>query len=801
MAEETKSPFSARPSAVDAPVPGKEEQQEQEDSLAAFRGSAENFDVQVENPNLITAEDTQSDSLGEFRDTQGEFQPPQFEQEQTFEDANFSREGVTRQLQDAGLRAKMSFAGSNREKINFLKKRYGSDNVLTSKGDIFYRKDAKGKMKRLDPETWELLGDTVDFAREAFEEAVMLPFEAGGVAIGSAAGTTTLPIVGTVGGAVGGAHAARVAASPVAVGLADQFALALGVERDPERAFAQEGALAAGMELILPVIGNKIARFMPGSRPWREAQEAGVEQSKIWRQQDIDYRESLEELKKSGLLADIPGRDTPVIVSQIIPHNLEAQKLTKNLMQDQRYVDMLDAQNEATNGVVQTVFERVAKMNNVGPIAPDKLPLVFKNAVKAVDEAEGKIVGEYIERATKNARGEKQPISQETKQMLTDIAETLGFDMQTGAAPDAKRINELLGTAGITDKGQFQSFVNTIAEIQKSMDGRGNISIPDLHKLVNRAGALTQTANRIGGTASKSWGALTGNLRKDRRFAIGRNLLDETDDQAANNFLKSMDEVKSIKASIENASTVLNDELSADNFVKGIMSKGKGGLSALRGVKSLLADKPEVWAGIKSQWVENLFGNAFESKTKTFSASKIRNQLKDLGHEMRKEIFEGSGIDEKLMNKFVTHIERLNNTKIPANAPSDKKRTLVEASIQLLSEFRSARVNGVLAIFGIGKGNDTVFKEIASKGGIDAFLDVVPKKDRGWIKKSYDAALDEARRLRLIERIPDEVETGASIFQRAARTRNVLEGGARREEIREPLSPEGSPEEFEGMPQ
>lgn len=136
--------------------------------------------------------------------------------------------------------------------LSVWKKKYGDENVKVKDKAIWFRRQKGEKFRKVDPETFELVGDTLlDGSGPIIEGAVSVALEAAGImplaaatwASGGSAAPVTIPAAA---GVMAGAGAAGVAAR-------DQVAKWMGVEEATN--LRNEMALSAGLNVAVPALG------------------------------------------------------------------------------------------------------------------------------------------------------------------------------------------------------------------------------------------------------------------------------------------------------------------------------------------------------------------------------------------------------------------------------------------------------------------------------------------------------------------------------------------------------------------
>lgn len=736
IANDQTSPFGVKPSALGQPVPGAEQGQELANEIASGVGQS----IQIGEEALAEDQAQGMDEFAQFADQQepqdefAEFADPvapvgQEQAQGDFQTEPFADTAPQRMLdnlRDLGTRFKASFAVTDTEKRGLLDKTFGKDNVRFRSGEFYIRNKRTDKFRKLDKEGFDLVGDVLDFAREGVEEAVAVPFELGGAVAGS-----TVPVAGTVAGAAAG----RLASAPAQIAVADALGEWLGIDRDPNRKFATEAGIAAAMNTFIPVAGSKMGKILANRRALKAAGKDA--DHTIMRESSKQLEESVNELKKSGLVQNIPGTDTPMLLWQLHPHDPKAQILKKNLADNPEVLNMVTKQGEAFAESVTELAQRAAgpKAKRAGRIG---LAQKVVDIADNIRKKEGEAIGNF-RNMVKGTAG-KQPLpADETAKSLKGIFDNLGVTSKEGNLVFPKD-EQLAGVLGTDSPLIIKGFKQDLIRINNKLATGGGLNIDDLMGLSKLIGSKNKGAGRIGGQYKFMVGNLSSALRKDSRAGM-KMILDPED---AKLFDQSMDKFANILDTQKSLARSLNDELSAHSFVKNVLNKNNDGLSSIKAARALLQEEsPEVWNGIKGELIDQLFIKHTSDKATGLNSKAFLKDLKGYGPEFLDEFFAGSGAKYKDLEKMLEFGKRLEQTDLKV-AGVDRSNEYKKNISMVFIQSAYLKANALLNIITFGNRNKVPL-EVMSRDGIDTFLGRVPKKHRSRVAKKMSEVLALAR--------------------------------------------------------
>lgn len=750
------SAYSARPSALSKPVPGDDFEQSMKGLISEpvpAMPAAQSAGPQAAAAPAPAHDDfaaAMSDLTGAGAQPDNSQAPDQL--------TNVARDNGGPSWEGLKNKVITGLAANDEEKANYLRSKYGDGNVRVDKGAISFRHGTDDKWKKLDNDSFHAIGNFVlDQARNLLTEGVMLPAEVAGGGAGFVAGLETGP--GAFATAAMGARAARVAAVPAANAVADKVAAAAGIPQDPNRSKLTENAVGMGAEALLPVIGGKVAKYIPGTEAYAAAKKAGQKEVVALSAQSREVAEAAQRLASEGHLIPINGDDIGVPGANVVlmGHQLNPQNPDLNALADQakqlgKFINAQTSQAEGWSSALENNLQEIARRGGKGPVAPERLASVVTNAVGDIEKAEGEAIGKFRAKAQAKLGNQKLPIPDALGQQAAEIMRELGFSVttveekirrrasfQSGPAKDSVTtaikylppddLKKYVGKFGLTTTGEVRSFVNALDDFANS-SSKG-LTLAETERLTRAMGNLNKTAGRTGGEISARWGSLTGELRQFRRSVVEAGLSDDTEKKAFNS---AMDDFGAIRGNIDTLRNVLKDDASAKAIVGNVFT-GKENLPKIRALKSLVGESnPEVWSALKEEWInQQLIKNSTSSTTTPFryDAKKFISSLdKQYGPEFMREVLDdGVGPGSQTIRNLLKVGQRLQETyKLPkADDMSEKmKQGAMNTVIGILGDIKFKAVNGVMSLVGTAKDKEHPLFELMTRDGIDKYVTAYP---------------------------------------------------------------------------
>lgn len=663
--------------------------------------------------------------------------PQDFAPEPGFAQANVEQFGNVVTRIQAGL------AANDQEKLSFLKKKFGPENAVMKDGKIYFRKTPGEKLKKLDPDTLELINDILpDFSREIVQEAATLPGEMLG-----ALGGFLSPVPG---GAAAGAYAGRIASVPVSNAAADKIAELAGVPQDEARNKYSEAAVGMAAEAVLPVVGSKLLKRLPGTAAYKSAKEAGEREIVALSRQSQEVARAVEALKAEGLAAKVdgrivglPGAEINLMGHQLHPDSPALLKSAAKAANDPRFINAERQLAEDWGDSLKNTLTEIGRAGNKGPYRPEFLAERVTNAVADLRTAEGQAIGKYKVQAMANLKNQRQPLPPEITRKAQDLMTELGFKIQAKgdslSIKPPRDMRMLVGKLGLTSEGEARAVVNNVDELAQTLNKGATIA--DIDRLRNSLGSASDSLFRT--PAGARLGALSGDMRKFYRQTIERGLPDDYERAAFNS---AMDDFGQHMTNIGVLKSALNEDASARAIVRSFFT-GKENLARVKAIKQL---SPESFSALKEEWINQMMIDYGSRETRTgFKSGALLDALdKKYGKEFLKEVLnDGPGPNLETVRNIAKVTERIElmSRGVSADKMSEaQKKAIADAGIGLIANIKFKVMNGVTGLFSNFGRKDSALMDILSRDGIDKYVANYPGKiDKKTLTKRLTDALAE----------------------------------------------------------
>lgn len=720
MARALESPFQAQPSALATPVPGADEEIDQE----LLGRLAQQFQLPAqeappaEAPLVAPEGEAVDEQLLERLGQQFQAVPPQLQPGSALEFAE---------------RAKFSFAQTETEQRSFLEGLPGVTKV--GKEDDEFVLTRNGKKQRVDPEQFEFFADVfADLARPALETAIEIP----AAAAGALAGTAAAPGPGTAAGLVAGGAVGAAAATTAGDFVAEQL---IGIERDPERSRAQELAFSAALGGTLNLIGGKLLGVAAKRRLAKEIGEENVAALGKVDRVGEQFRSAIEDLSDAGLTTTVEGADGKpinILLSNLDINTPEARQLTQQLRSSKDFLRIQDELAKVHVENIDVILESIGDtqgVRNFDKIAEGDQQIAEKtvNFVRNLKKQEGQRIGEFKARAAKQFRTSPAPVER-TDQTLVELFEDFGVrregDELIGLDPES-----ISRAVAIENPNLLKPIVAVVEDLNETLFNKGGLSPSDLEKFVTRVGRLNESrAISKEGTLKRSVAKLSSALRSDRIDVVEEALPDTLKGE----FRQSMQKFASIaRNTSEVAELIDGDELATDAFVNSIFKGGKDSLRRLRAVKSVIrSENPALWRELSGEFLNKVVLDASEKGTERPTIQAIITRLNKFGPDFRKELLADSPFSVKNLQSVLTLAKRFEKTNLDA-ASEETITTLLSSFRKIFSPFTDARLNSARNIFNITFGTPKV-RKLLTQEGLDQFLEAGTLKERKFRKMIGD---------------------------------------------------------------
>jgi hypothetical protein len=433
---------------------------------------------------------------------------------------------------------------------------------------------------------------------------------------------------------------------------------------------------------------------------------------------------------------------------QLHPDSPKSKAMVEQLKLVPDFVDRMVQQGNAMGTTMLETLRAIPGKHQGQVITDEALPKLVRNASKSLREAEGKAVQKFKDRVKVKFGNQKMPPSEAVNESGQGLLKELGFSSGKDGVlkpPTNEMIQSKLGTLGITDPGQYKSFVNTLNIAYQN--GRKGFTPKGLETSINAVGAMNKMADRVGGPISSQWGAFTDTLRTQRRdmfkaaydTPLEKELVDST-----------LDKFSSLATGMSDMGTALRGTASKKAFINQVFAKGQKGLPMLEAAQSMLKDShPGTWREVKAEYIEQAIAQYSDKATRTqFNSEGLGNIFKpnhssSLGKEGLEILFDDSGVTQQFVRDITTVSRQIEKTAF--GTMSDKKFEELSKSMgKSLAGFRPEMVNTLYNVLTLGGTKRDMVKQL-SKKGIDKIINAVPKANKELVSKTLNATLAKAR--------------------------------------------------------
>lgn len=683
-------------------------------------------------------------------------------------------------------RALGGLAQTNEGQVGILKKKYGDGNATLKNGEVWYRKSPEEKLKRFDPDAFEIVNDLIaDNMRSFLSEAAKVGPQIAGAATGARGGALLGP-KGAATGAVVGGSSARMAATPTVNKGLDLLAAQAGAGEAPTDDVANQIEMA--FEGLGPVAGLAFRfgkRFVPGTAAHveRQAEKIAKKSAVVLNSDSKQILSFTKELEAQGIIRPILGENldsaTSLAAHQLNPDNPVAMAYARKLKDNPTFQNFQTQQGEMFRSAIVEQLDQVAKAAGKGPVPDGQLAEIITDAAQALRKSEGAAIQSYKNEAIKNLKNKPVPLPPELSQHILELGEKLGFSLKLSQAGNPSIVRRTVeeGTLGLSDPGKLKGFQHALEDLLNTGKS-GALKITDLDRLVTVIGDMHPTAKQAQGSISQQWGKLASDLRAFRRQAIESGLPDDLTRKAYN---QTMDSFSGHIDTITNIADSINTDMGANAVIRTVFSKsGKEAAGEVRNLRAVLQKShPEAWDRLKGEYIDQLV----EKHITKIDGYKPGKLLSELSTDAVTALFDGQEKQLTQIRNLVTVAERVRGTKITAEGMTTlEKEGLLRDVGRGLTGSGLVKVTSFFNLFGIGKTNEkNALREIITKEGVEQYLGQVPPKQRAYVAEKLNQLADYTR----WSQVPDAIRKplnevpGAALY-RSATTAPMQEAQAQR---------------------
>jgi hypothetical protein len=644
------------------------------------------------------------------------------------------------QVREAALRLKNAFTVTDKESVDVLKQSGMFEDVRRSKDGVLVKRPGRKGWEKFDREKLELLGDTVDFARDAFEVVVENAFRAGGVA----AGTIAAPGAGTLAGAAGAGAAGAVAAKNAGDVVAQNL---LGIPKDPERSMPVENALAATFGAGFTMLGSTIARRTAAAAARGEMKKSVEHAVK----RIADTNEDIATVQASGIKLGTDGKfrmdPQQAIGAGQLP---EIDATAKELSTEQSFRNFRKQISESVTGA----YDSVAKMLGAQAGKGADIGEDFVVSAKDIRNVEGKLIGSFRRLADEKLAGAPQvaPRTLQTVQMMKQSF----ADPRTGKMTlDAIVQNN----PGLTDS-QARVIMNEVTSVERQL-AKGSMTI-------DAANALRE---RLSTTLTKGYNTAAG-----RPYAVA---LKDLSDAVRDDHMDMMEKVlkpqdlavyqaskaryREIMGATKQLGGLLENENISRNELVGKLFEGKGSYKNAIAAKTLINEtNPKLWDSMAADYFGKLRNDATDPVTNSVNWGQMTKKWGNLDERLQQELLQSTGIPKDGMNALLKLGIRVQGADFPAMARESQKagvKQLVKSAFILWGGGATAK-GGAAGNLIEGMGKDQALAKWLKDGGMEEILQEMP----GLKQTKVQALRDWAARFTPRQAAP----TASAMSRRAA---------------------------------
>lgn len=753
-----------KPGQIPSPIPGQQQAIDTVDEFAEFTQPLQAAPAPVQE---------QAPSQGEFDQfspTEGTLPTLGGEQVQVEDTAagelGSPLQSLQAQAEDFTTRVATSIAGTPEAQKLTLENRLGPKNVKQLKdGSFLIRKEGEKKFRKLDPDTFEFLNDIF-----ADEFKTILQGSGGTIGAGLAAPTIGGTAVGAgIGASIGGQ-------------VANAIGSLIGVVR-PEGAGGQAAQATEAAETGLTFATGEAALgrlgkfFKDRSAARALSKNRNISNEEILDQSSKQALETLEEMNQSGFKVKLPEGSVPGVSGEIslpanslIPHTPGVQATAKSLENEKAFqLVKKEAAEQYSNFVLQHVETaagtgkgKLAEAVKTGLRDSDNtLANNIKGVLSQARAREGKVIGDF-RKQVKGTAG-KQPLpSEQTQQAMASIAEDLGIRGTVGQQGKLglqfPGDDQLIADLGFRSKAQLNTFKSQMNDIAEKLTKQGGLNIDDLLRLSKTVGNQAASAK---GFSKSVLGRLSSALRADTREGMATIL----EPAAAAEYNAAIGTFRKLAKNADDLKTIFKDDVGANTFVSGLLSKSKKSPEALKALKELvLKEDPKLWNNMVGEFLEEaavLSRDTSPGKLSQFNAKTFEKKVFGIGKENLETLMgTDSGFSSKQLKKMLELGKRMDGL-LDAGAPDTVVANNAKNAIQAFAAFsRVAKINASAMFLRMFDKNARLAKMV-TKRGVEDFLEKVPQAEKGRMRILFNKILAAGQRSGAIETVKRTAAAGA----------------------------------------
>lgn len=647
---------------------------------------------------------------------------------------------LSEQIDQAPVRFKASFARNASQKQYVLEQTYGAGNVKKNGDEFLVKRD--NKWKKFDSDSFELIGDVLDWAQPALEEV----FSSGATAAGlAAAGVETAATMGVGAPAAPGiVGAARAAGAATGVQAADAFGEYLGVPTTLNRGAGQRAMELSTAALSAGVFG----RLADNVGEWLTRKAAGplIENfDETLKQETKVLTDAATELNNAGIISPVnTGEGSPILAlpQQIQPSNPELQKTAKLLTEDKEF-------QRVQNSFMQMVENMATKVK--AALLPEGTELDNTNLggkvakyAKELKNAEGKQI-EIARKSFSEQVKDSTVVIEKTKEKIGKLAADYGLEI--GGRPDVDRL-VVDGLADEHNAKKVSMWIGTMNEyINLEKSGRVRPKeLDELYTRLQRAINWDKTDDVGNETLKDLWRAVRDDYTENILTWADAGKLKGINGKSYAETLKRYRDLSNVSKDLK--SVLINPAsgeatMTADALAQGLFT-GKASGKNINAFKLLTQDDPELFNQVRGAYMDKILresqkvNRAGDSYT---SVVAFADKLLAMPPEIREHIV-GDEKAQRLLKAARTYASRIQANTPQSIAADDKAK---KGIAQLATFLTNYAANKVMVTYDwatrLMQGEKSAITQYLTQSGQEEILKLVPVNKRGAVSEFLNTAI------------------------------------------------------------
>jgi len=789
------NPYAQQPSSLEDPVP-----REPAGNPGGLEGlSALGAEIKIPAPEEAQPQEEQAQesgglsglaNLGASVSMGGEFgvpveQDPEFLGQQTFTGQSLN----PRQLRIN--RFLVGMLGSDTERMDFLKKAYGKENVKKTSDNFLIRPPGATEFQKLDSESFEPIADLMyDESREIMMAAV------GTAGATKAFGATPgPPVLKALAGAVAGVASAG--GTSIAIDKTMQYLY--GIQRDPsrggtdidpitllpdkergwwqkQREIVQEAANEGAVTMVFEALFRGVGRLLRNRRTLRKEmkQLRDAPPTETSFKNVSDAAEGAEILNQTPGTIPIPGTNERISPNFILGQ--EAPELHAMAESVLRTPEGLKLQEISRENLKTGILDHVSNLLQMSGKEAERL-MKAKGTGKAkqisgrinrlfeqVKSSEGATMNEMLKSA-ELVQGPTNIRTQNTAQVLDELFDQGGqfrlIRNMDGSVTFPDSFDELFdanfsGTSaseyGVKKVKQEMKNIITRAQqyrsgtvVLKKRKSKQPSTIEDLVEFNNFVTRLNGFTGKLSdgkksNLFTKQIARLNKAMRKDRIDTVDMKL--SQDQNLAKSFAEPIARYREAIQVEDTVGRLLSEnQMTQKGLVKSMFNNRKDALENLVRLKAFLGKhEPEAWDAVKTAFIDEVVENSVQDNV--INIKKFRKELFGrFGNEFTEVLFDGQGNGVKNLNKILFLGERFEAQVAKGNEGKamDIFGEMVEVLPGVTGKFGPHSINAASAFLRFGSTQQERIKMILQKAPLERYLKKLPEHHKAPMRETLSA--------------------------------------------------------------